>query len=483
MIEVRSDDDFFSLGGDSILSMQICSRAAGFGLKLTPGQVMRERFLANVAAIAADEEAPVTGRGPVTGDLPLTPIQHWFFELGLDEPDTYNQSVFFESAHALDPEAVRVVCSEIISHHDALRLRFMSRDGRIQQMNEKPSDIVPFVKADLQAVSGTDVLRDIGGFADEIFHSISLERGLLVRVVLFHRGDEPGQWLLFVIHHLAVDGVSWRVLLEDFWIAYDQAERGVPIQLSPRTTSFKEWAHRLGDYASSEQAIAQKEYWLSQISAASPTLPIDIPEGSAVKERPQTIGFELPPDETRVLLTLVRDGVQAALAAALVESLVPWILRPAILVDMEAHGREALFEEVDLSRTVGWFTATYPVHLSTEGQTSWTGRIRQVAEQLARVPDGGIGYGALKYLSGIVSPPFADENQKSASPNGSASERIESPTRRALRPRRFLPEVSLNYLGQFDQSLKKAEKHAIPAEWAGPKLTTAKLAHLIEVNG
>jgi microcystin synthetase protein McyA len=480
--EASPEDDFYALGGDSILSMQVCARAAGFGLKLTPGQILRERTLKNVAALATREFEFSAEAAPIIGQLPLTPIQHWFFELGLDEPDAYNQSVLFRANHALNPEAVLRASRLIMNHHDALRLRFKLGPSGIVQTNDGPSSDTPFIEIDLHELQRVTIMETIGALADNVFHSISLSGGPLVRIVLFTHGAQSEQWLLFVIHHLAIDGVSWRILLEDFWTAYDFAESGRPVALGRRTTSFKKWADLLAEYAVSDRAKSQKEYWLLQTGAAVPRLPVDTPKGFLRKELPRTVAFELEPEHTRALLTLIRDGVQAALLTALVETLVPWIGVRCILVDIEGHGRQALFSDVDLSHTVGWFTATYPLLVSTDGAAGWAGRTHLVAEQLGRVPDGGIGYGALRYLSGILTAPSTGVNHSSIDGPHTGANASSEPNERSEGNRRFMPEVSLNYLGQFDQSLRTVEKHASPADWAGPRLSSAKLAHLIEVN-
>jgi hypothetical protein len=480
--EARPDDNFYALGGDSILSMQVCSRAAGFGLKLTPGQILRERTLRSVAALAARQFDRVAEVTPVVGQLPLTPIQHWFFELNLDDPDTYNQSVLFKTAHALNPVAILSACQFIINHHDALRLRFRQGAGGVDQKNEGPPGNIPFVEADLYEMPQATIVEAIGTLAASVFRSISLTRGRLIRVVLFKHGAQSEQWLLFVVHHLAIDGVSWRILLQDFWTAYDLAESGRAVVLGRRTTSFKDWAHLLTEYAVSDRAKAQKEYWDSQTGASFPRLPVDTPEGLLLRERPQTLAFELEPEDTRALLTAVRDGVQAALLAALAQSLIPWLGVPRVLVDVEGHGRQPLSSDVDLSHTVGWFTATYPLLISTENAGGWAERTHRIAEQLGGVPDGGIGYGALRYLSRILTPASSEVNQHPIDGTPEVAPSSENPADLNQRERRFLPEVSLNYLGQFDQSLRTAEKHASPADWAGPLLSSAKLAHLIEVN-
>ncbi|MEH2262094.1 amino acid adenylation domain-containing protein [Nostoc sp.] len=245
--KVGIHDNFFELGGDSIISMQIIAKANQSGLKLTPKQLFQHQTIAELAAVAGTINSVRSEQGLVTGLVPLTPIQHWFFEQNLPEPDHFNQSFLLEVPANLQPELLEQVLQKLLRHHDALRLRFVRQDGQWQQYNSDASDEVSLGIADLSYLSPAEQLKAIATSADAAQRTLNLTDGPLMRVVLFNLGNSPGR-LLIVIHHLAVDGISWRILLEDLSEAYKQLEVGKSIQLPAKTTSFKDWAIRLQDY-------------------------------------------------------------------------------------------------------------------------------------------------------------------------------------------------------------------------------------------
>src|SRR5918996_4601570 len=248
---VGRQDNFFALGGDSILSLQIISRAQQAGLQLTPRQLFQHQSIAELAAVAGVGPGLEAEQGVVSGGVPLTPIQRWFFEQGLPEPQHFNQSVLLEVGAELEPGWVQRVVRELLVQHDALRLRFSPEGGQWRQVNAGLEEGVPFGVVDLSGLGIEEQPAVLEGVAAAQQGSLNLEVGPLLRVVLFQLGaGRPGR-LLMVVHHLAVDGVSWRVLLEDFQRAYEQRSRGEAIELPPKTTAFKAWAARLMGYGHS----------------------------------------------------------------------------------------------------------------------------------------------------------------------------------------------------------------------------------------
>lgn len=286
-----------------------------------------------------------------------------------------------------------------------------------------------------------------------------------MRVALFNLGIDKPARLLLVIHHLAVDGVSWRILLEDLSTAYQQLSRGEAIQLQPKTTSFKDWAYRLMKYGQSEALVAELDYWLADSRSGVAPLPVDYPSGKDANTVASAahVSVSLSVEQTRSLLQEVPHAyntqINDVLLTALVQTFAQWIGERSLLVDLEGHGREELFEDVDLSRTVGWFTTIFPVLLDL-GDVSHTGEaLKSVKEQLHRTPNRGIGYGLLRYLS------------------------RDAATRLKLQA---LPqaEVSFNYLGQLDQVLSKPPLLGLAKESNGPDQSRlGSRSHLLEVNG
>jgi hypothetical protein len=473
---VKPDDDFFELGGDSILSMQICSRAAGIGLKLTPGQILRERCLRQVAAKAIREVPAPPVREKDGEAFALTPIQRFVFDLDLRHPGAYCQSILLEATHTLSVPALRAALASLLDHHGALSLRFRPRDGRMMQSYETSRLRLPFTEVEVALLCERSAVERIADLASDVVASIRLDSGPLVRLVLFTDQALGAQWVLLVVHHLAVDGLSWRILLEDLWASYEQAARGFEIHLPNPTASFRRWSDSLAEYAGSPRLFEQSSFWLAQFESAAAPLRTDFARDRDDARRANTISFTMPEEPTRSLLTLVPGGIRAALLAAFVESLASLTGGRTLLVDIEAHGRDALFDGVDVSRTVGWFTAMFPLLVSTEGSADWAERVAMIDNQLRSVPDGGIGYGVLKYISECK--PSSDDQSKG---KGTACERngiVEAIAATSA----MAPEVSFNYLGQFDAALKSAGAYAVAAEWNGPGLESVKLTHLIELN-
>jgi aryl carrier-like protein len=312
-------DNFFELGGDSIISIQIVARAHQVGIELAPKQLFENQTIAELAAVASLNQGVMAEQGMVTGSVPLTPIQHWFFEQKQPDSHHWNQAVLLQVHQALDPVLLQKAVQRLLEHHDALRLRFVNAESGWQQINADFNGMVPFQCLDLSALSpplpnplltkapvskgrepdfyclppyqggtegglatyATDLPEQqkaaIEEAATELQTSLNLSEGSLVRVALFNLGDS--QRLLIVIHHLAVDGVSWRILLEDLQTAYEQLSRGEAIALPSKTTSFKHWAERLREYAQSEAVRQEQDYWLAQAQTSVPRLPVDYAGG------------------------------------------------------------------------------------------------------------------------------------------------------------------------------------------------------------
>ncbi|MET0398105.1 MAG: condensation domain-containing protein, partial [Longimicrobiaceae bacterium] len=421
---VGAHDNFFELGGDSILGLQVVARAAAAGLRLTPDQIFRHQSLAALAAAARTDVAAAADQGEVTGEVPLTPVQRWFFEHEHGRADHWNQAWMLAPGEPLDLGALREAVDALQRHHDALRLRFAREaDGGWRQWTAPAGDPAPVESVELAGVDAGDRAAALAAAADRAQASLDLAAGPIFRVVLFDLGAE-GSRLLFCVHHLAVDGVSWRVLLEDLAAAYRLRRRGEPVRLPPKTTSFRAWAERLAEHAASPAAHAEAGYWRGVAAGPVPALPRDLhgdnPEGGA-----RAVSVTLTAEETRALLVEVppvyRTQANDVLLAALARALGGWAGADEVLVDVEGHGREPLFADVDLSRTAGWFTSVFPVRLDARPSLDAGELLAAAKERLRAVPRRGIGYGILRYLA------------------GAADVAVD-------------PEVSFNYHGQLDAS-------------------------------
>ncbi len=411
---VGVDDNFFALGGDSIVSVQITARARQAGLVFTVRQIFEHPTVAGLArhATVSDSTAAADARqGPVTGEVPLTPIQRWFFAQSFADPHHFNQALLLESSEPLVPAALERAMAAIVEHHDALRLRFaLQADGWRQENapaepTESRTPAVPFHQVDLSGLPASRFRAAYERAAAALQGAFNLPAGPLTRLILFQAGAGQAR-LLWVTHHLVVDGISWRVLLEDLEGAYGQAIRGLRPILPPKTTSFQEWARRLAAPAGPEGSAGwagELEYWRKVAWAPVPRLPVDFPpsDSSGWVRDEATVSFDLSAEETTDLLqtlpSVYHNRIDDALLSALVRAFASWTGCPRLRVDLEGHGREPLFDDLDVSRTVGWFTSHYPVVLEA-GDAGPGDALVNAKERLRAVPRRGIGYGLLRHL-------------------------------------------------------------------------------------
>ncbi|MET0397904.1 MAG: condensation domain-containing protein, partial [Longimicrobiaceae bacterium] len=445
---VGVEANFFELGGDSILSIQVVARARQRGLKLTPRQVFERPTVAGLAEVAEWVAGDATGaaQGPVTGEAPLTPVQQRFFETEQPARHHFNQSLLLRPREALDAGLLARAAAVLEAHHDALRLRFRrEEDGGWTQSHAEPGAHAPLTVWDLSELPADERRVVIEATADQVQRSLELERGPLLRMGWFELGGGEGR-LLAVVHHLAVDAVSWRVLLEDLESACTQLARGESVELPAKTTSYKAWAERLAELARSGELAEEAAYWSAQAGKEVAPLPVDDPAGENTLAHRRGVAVRLTEDETAALLREVpaayRTQIDEVLLTALARSLARWTGERRIRVELEGHGRE---EEAvggaDLSRTVGWFTSAYPVVLELPGGDDAGAALKAVKEQLRAVPRRGIGYGLLRFLGG---------GETAAELAGAAE-----------------AEVGFNYLGQFDQAVSGEAFFGFAPESAG----------------
>ncbi|WP_297843934.1 condensation domain-containing protein, partial [Pseudomonas sp.] len=449
--QVGLHDNFFELGGDSIIAIQVVSRARAVGLALTPKDLFQHQNLQALAAVARRETTVKFDQGLTHGSCRLTPIQRWFFAEDNPEPQHWNQSLLLRADSALDPQWLAQALAAVIQHHDALRLQFDGSDSAIYGVSQEPADV-------LWQRSANDA-EQLLAHCEAAQRSLNLAVGPLLRVLLVEMADRS-QRLLLVIHHLVVDGVSWRILLEDLQQAYRQLSQRQAVRLPGKTSALRDWTEQLQHYAQQPALLAEIDFWCSQSQALSTELPRDNPAGGRTQALSQRIVTRLDAVTTRQLLqeapAAYRTQVNDLLLTALARVLCRWTGKDSALIQLEGHGREELFASVDLSRTVGWFTSAYPLRLSPAPQTGDS--IKAIKEQLRAVPNKGLGYGVLRYLGD------ADTQAKLA----------------AL-PQ---PRITFNYLGQFDASFEDGGLFTPAQEARGASLSPeSALGNWLSLNG
>ncbi|HWG91970.1 MAG TPA: amino acid adenylation domain-containing protein, partial [Candidatus Thermoplasmatota archaeon] len=463
---VGRHDNFFDLGGDSILSIQIVARARGRGLRVNVRDVFLHQTVADLARVAHQEAPEETLEAPVEGTVPLTPIQRAFFSRNPANPHHFNQSFLLEAPADLRPEALEAALRHLMGHHDALRHRFRETPaGWMQEATPGDPDSFQLERVDLTAVPRSEQEHALDDAAARVQAGLHLTEGPLFRAVLFTLGPGEPYRLLLVAHHLVVDGVSWRILLHDLEELYAQAARGEALRAPPKTTSFKTWAEGLERLAATGAQDGELPLWLARHEDPRLVpLPTDHPLGPNTVASTRTLTVTLPEAETRALLqeanAAYRTQVNDVLLAALATALARWTSQSgAVLVDLEGHGREDVVPGADVSSTVGWFTTVFPVLLPLEAASSEAAAtLKVVKEHLREAPDRGLGYGLLRYIS-------------------------DSPQARRLSE---LPQAALsfNYLGQFDGALGRVSLLKPAAEAHGPEHDPESLRpYLLDVTG
>lgn len=421
-------DNFFILGGDSIKAIQVSSRLHNAGYKLEVRQLLRSPVLEELA-LQLQPLGHLTSQGTVEGEVSLTPIQRYFFDQDSKVQHHFNQSLLLEGEN-LSKSMVEKVFRKLQSHHDALRMAYVFEDGNIIQFNQADTDHISIEEFDYRAMEPGKAVETMGAEAGRIQESIDLQQGPVFKVALFHL--PASSRLLIVIHHLVIDGVSWRIILEDLGALLRQYQNNENLSLPHKTTSFQVWAEKLIAYARSEPLLSQRSYWLSQEGKNTQvlTLPRDYEIENNYTGETLSAGFELDKQETEQLLTVVhkayRTEINDVLLTALAISLQRLYGGDHLLIGLEGHGREEIVQGIDVSRTVGWFTTIYPVILTLNEGKPLGYQLMKIKEQLRMVPQKGIGYGVLRYLT--------DSGHEW----------------------QLNPQLRFNYLGQFDTEIKQS---------------------------
>ncbi len=455
---VGVNDNFFELGGDSILCIRVISRAKSAALHFTVKQMFEHQTVAKLAAVASSAPAVHADQGPVTGTTPLTPAQAWMLSLDVPNVSHFNQSIFLEIPRALDASVLDRALRALIRHHDALRLR--CEESRA--FYAPPDDRAILECHNLSLVAAHRRREALESHCASVQAALDLVRGPVLRAVRYDLGSGNPARLLLAAHHFAVDGVTWRVLLEDLWSAYSRIAEGAEPALPAKTTSMQYWAQRLAALADSESMRDELPYWLQVTPRNLQALPVDH-DGANTNASAQSVSIELTEAETEVILTQVpqwyRTQVNDVLLTALTLALARWTGDSVVCFDLEGHGREPLFDDVDLSRTAGWFTSIFPIRLEADPAVSPVTTLLAVKEQLAAIPRRGVGYGILRYLA-------SDDCLRD---------------QLAALPRR---QLSFNYLGQFGGTAGSASTIRGAGESPGPmRDPRGTREYLIEVDG
>ncbi|QJB31839.1 non-ribosomal peptide synthase/polyketide synthase [Chitinophaga oryzae] len=394
-------DNFFELGGDSIITIQAVGRIRRAGYELQPRDLFVHQHIAALAAhIHAQAGRSVTGeQGKLTGESGLLPVQQWFLQLDAAAVNHFNQSVLLGIDKKITGEQLIPAIRQLVNYHDALRFVYHQQENKWQQVYSGGEGELEI--ADLRSVPAEQLPAAITATADRYQASLDIRKGVVTKVVLVLTPEaEAANRLFMVVHHLAVDAVSWRILLEDLQLLLQG--QSLPER---KGSSYRQWQQALVNYGNTQRGLSQAPYWEKIALQPLPLKTDRIFEGQVTMADTRSYTSQLSTHSTRRLLketsqayhTEINDILLTALALTLSE----WNGHSAVIVGLEGHGREDINKDIDTSRTVGWFTNLFPVLLETGGDRHAGEALKAVKEQLRRTPDKGLGYGVLKYLNKI----------------------------------------------------------------------------------
>jgi len=422
--DIGIEHDYFQLGGDSIRAIQILSQLFKLGMRMELKDLFDHPRICDLAPYLVHDDR-VEEEPAINGDVPLTPIQKRFFATFSTNPNWFNHAVLLNAHERLNKTALQKALTALNSHHDIFRLRYQQdTDGNWTQyaLDEAPPLSLQVIQLDKKGPEK----RQIERHANQAHTALNLQNGPLACVLLFQ--GETQDRLLLVLHHLIIDGVSWRILLEDLVHAYEAARNKEAIKIARKTHNLQTWGKALQDYAHSNALYQERPYWQDLHHKEVCPFPVEIP--APHNRLCDTLNNEITMDEaaTQILLGEINNAfnttTEEILLIALSRTLHSWRKIKKSIVMLEGHGRSPVLNQCDVSRTLGWFTSLYPVLLDMTPDADIADQIKRIKETLRAIPNKGFGYGVLKYLS----------------PDGLGDTR-------AFEDR---CHMTFNYLGQFD---------------------------------
>ena len=444
--EVGGEDNFFELGGDSILAIQVLIKCREKGLNIEVKDIFEYPTIKDLAIQATEERVSdfiekaeeIVTEGP----FELIPIQEWFFEQGFENQNRFNQSFLFDVNGYLKPDIVKQTFEKIMSHHHVLSSIFQQRDGkwkRCYELNLKRKECVTLI--DLKSHKSQEQDQIMEEKINQLQSSLNIENGYLLKVALFNLSPTE-QKLFVVIHHLVIDGVSWRLLVNNFCAIYQSLNNQQPIAIPQATHTFSFWSDKIHQYADSAELLSELPYWRNVANQTTGSnLPIDYQQGKNTISTAQSVTSILDKEKTSALLKEVPKvfdtSINDILLTALAMSILQWTKKTSILINLEGHGREMIDANVDLSNTLGWFTSLFPVNLSLSNASNIQSSIKEIKKNLDLLPNKGIGFGILKYIKNIQEL------------------------------RNINPEICFNYLGQWDNQINKESMIAFSKKQMG----------------
>jgi len=396
--QVGAEDDFFELGGDSLLVIRMITAAKKEGLVFTTKQVFQHKTLVELVKVEGTSNI-LAEQGHIVGEVPLSPAMHHFLDLNHANPSWHTLGAFITPKQgSFDLVALEAAFRKLIEHHDTLRMYLSEKDGERVMICDAPWEKPPFEIVDLPDVANEDPkIKEHWG---ALIKSLDITRPPLVKAVYYNTTSPL--FFLFA-HFLVADIGSWTTILSDFDTAYRNFSRGEKLEVQPKTTAFRDWIQRLTKRANSNELEGEMGLWLNEKGLETAVIPYDFPDGFNEMRSSQSVYLDLDPEFSDILLKKIPRAtgaqIDAILLTATLYGIEEWTGCRTLRISLLGHGREPLYDDIDLTRTVGWLNTIFPVYLTLGDAPHPAAALKLVNKQLRSLPSSGLGYGMLRYLS------------------------------------------------------------------------------------
>ena len=397
---IRRNDNFFEIGGDSILSIQIVSKARKEGIFLAPNQMFEHQTIAELALFAKTENKTLDEE-IIVGNVPMLPIQHWFFEEHKNAANHWNQAIIFDVPENLDSDIMQKSVECLVEYHPALRLHFEQTEGEWLASVCHIEDVEAFAIVDLTNVEKDKINSEIQVKSNHLQSNLDLSKSTLIQVVLFNCKQNTKNKLMLFAHHLLVDNISWQIIISDLELIYDQLSRNEKLNLPAKTTSYNKWGNHLIELSKSGEFDKELEFWKEQIESKKIPTDFDL-QLPITEESVKIIELEIDSVSTHDLLNSSNETYKTKTEELLLVSLIlafdKWAKIKNLCIGLEKHGRKYSRNDFDLSHSVGWFTTYFPVLLNIADSTNLKESVISIKEKLRSIPNDGLGFGVLRYI-------------------------------------------------------------------------------------
>jgi len=421
MVSIKQN--FYHLGGDSIKAIQIASLLNEHGYKLKVKDVLTYPVIEEMALHMKRNEAVIIDQESCQGNIKPPPITTWFISQNFTNPDHYNQSVWLELNENISKATVEIIMKEIIMHHDSLRLNYKYETNELFYNDRHLTSDYYIYEHDLEGSSRCAQQEQMKVISEKLASNMQTDNDLLFKVCLFKLGNQKKR-LYMTAHHLVIDGVSWRIILDDFSTMLQQKTSKQTFKLPAKTHSYQKWAETL-DRIYWQDRYKERDYWEAVLKDPV-SFPVDYQVNVPIMEQTSGVFAQLNEHETEFLLTKANTSYNTEpkdlLITALLKTMKEISSHEDIIIELEHHGREEIDEDLDITRTVGWFTSLYPFRIRLK-DNHLSDVIKQVKEEIRRIPRNGLGFGLLKYRTNL----FRDTDRR---------------------------DIRFNYLGDFTGSIK-----------------------------